>query len=123
MLKFPGRFIHSSTITHISLSAQRPGDQRPLHRRVRRHGFLAAATGGRLFRRCARVRFVAIAFPPIQATHQLLHAEAELEHVQGALRGPVTTYPVAVRGSPFFGPKTGLFKVDRSLFEKLMSLS
>ena len=24
---------------------------------------------------------------------------------------------VNLRGSPFFGPKTGLFKVDRSLFE------
>jgi hypothetical protein len=28
-----------------------------------------------------------------------------------------------VRGSPFFGPKNGLFKVDRSLFEKLVLLS
>ena len=33
--------------------------------------------------------------------------------------GVVATELGKVRGSPFFGPKNDLFKVDRSLFEKL----
>ena len=39
---------------------------------------------------------VAVTFPPIKTAHQFLHAEAELEHVHGPFRRPVTTDPVAV---------------------------
>ena len=42
------------------------------------------------------MRLVAVTFPPIKAAYQFLHAEAELEHVHGALRGAITTNPVAV---------------------------
>jgi hypothetical protein len=46
---------------------------------------------------------------------------AEFDHALEATQAGLRNVEAAsVRGSPIFGPKNGLFKVDRSLFEKLM---